>query len=738
MQIKFKFPTLDSTYLKEFFLVFVCLFALNIVSDPSKSINLDGTLNQEEWSQAREFDLEFELMPSRNTPAALKTTAYVKFDKKNLYVGIKAFGDPEKIRATLKNRDETWNEDYVALMFDPFRDGRYGILVGVNALGVQLDEIHISNSEPDNSWDILFNSATAFQDDGYSAELVIPFGELQLPDEEVQKWKMGFIRKSYQAGVQTVFGSFKNLPAETCYACQADEEVLLGSPEKIYRNYFYPYIFLNQNGDRPVKDFKLQNPDYEIGITGLYDLSKSSSIEYTINPDFSQVESDVPMIMANQTFAMSFPEKRTFFLEGAQLLKSDMETVYTRSITNPLGALKFINQGANSSTYLMQATDTDSPYLAAGQYKSFRGNAGKSKVTIGRYKKNLGNQSHIGIIATNRDYQVGGSGSLIEFDSLINFLDDYILDLNYARSDTQEGNVNFIDTHETFAGRTYAMDGESFSGTAKNFRLRRAVDASNWGIRFKDVSPTYRAHVGFVGRNDYKSRNYWYGRTYRYQGTIRKINFRWNNRNRINFKNQKTQEFYELSMDLETNFNFTGGVEYQIKPSEKFEGIQYGEQVDYEINGTYHPTESFFTSLRYEKGEAIAYRIDKPKIGDSTEYNLFTVFRFSDNFKISLGHRYSELKDKITGDEFYAGEINRFEVDYQIDNALSTRTIIEKNDFSDDYFLEALIQWKPDPYTIFYAGGTQFYKEPNPFSDNIRLETSQIYAKFQYFYNPNK
>ena len=272
MQIKFKFPTLDSTYLKEFFLVFVCLFALNIVSDPSKSINLDGTLTQEEWSQAREFDLEFELMPSRNTPAALKTTAYIKFDQKNLHVGIEAFGDPEKIRATLKNRDETWNEDYVALMFDPFRDGRYGILIGVNALGVQLDEIHISNSEPDNSWDILFDSATAFQDDGYSAELVIPFGELQLPDEEVQKWKMGFIRKSYQAGVQTVFGSFKNLPAETCYACQADEEVLLGSPEKIYRNYFYPYIFLNQNGDRPVKDFKLQNPDYEIGITGLLSL----------------------------------------------------------------------------------------------------------------------------------------------------------------------------------------------------------------------------------------------------------------------------------------------------------------------------------------------------------------------------------------------------------------------------------------------------------------------------------
>ena len=715
-------------------LIASCLVVPDIMGN---NIMLDGTLSPEEWNQASSYDLEYEVMPSRNTPAALKTTAYMKYDKKYLYIGIKAFGDPNKIRATLKNRDQTWNEDYVALMADPFRDGRYGVLIGVNALGVQLDEKHISSAGPDDSWNILFQSATAFQDDGYSAEFMIPFSELQLPDTEIQQWKIGFIRKSYQAGVQTVFASFKNLPAETCYACQADEEVLLGSPDEIYRSYLYPYIFINQFGNRPVKKFKVQNPDYEIGITGLYDLTRSSSIEYTINPDFSQIESDAPVIMENQTFALSYPEKRTFFLEGSELLKSDTQTVYTRSITNPLGAIKYTNQGENNSIYFLQATDTDSPYLAAGQYRSFLGNAGKSKVTIGRFKKNLGNKSHIGLIATNRDYQIGGSGSVVEFDSLINFLDDYILDLNFAKSDTQEGQIDFIGSEDTFAGRTYAMDGESFSGVAKNFRLRRAVDQSNWGVRFKDVSPTYRAHVGFVGRNDYKSRNYWYGRTYRSTGTIRRINFNWNNRNRLNYRNQKTQEFYQFRVELETDFNFTGQIEWQVKASEKFDDIQYGKQTEFEIRGQYHPSESFFTSFEIEKGDSIAYRIDNPEIGDATEYNLYNVFRFSDNFKIALGHRYSELKNKVTGEEFYAGEINRFEIDYQIDGALSTRTIIEKNDFSEDYFLEALIQWKPNPYTIFYAGGTQFYKEPNPFSDNIRLETSQIYAKFQYFYNPN-
>ena len=713
------------------------LFILFMDKALAQNIVLDGALSPEEWSEAISFDLEYEVMPSRNTPAQLKTTAYVKYDEKNLYVGVKAYGDPSKIRATLKNRDQTWNEDYVALMADPFGDDRYGILIGVNALGVQLDEKHTSSSEPDDSWNILFQSATSIQDDGWSAELIIPFSELQFPDTEIQKWQLGFIRKSYQPGLQTVFASFKNLPAETCYACQADQEVLLGSPEKIYRNYVYPYIFLNQNGDRPVKDFKLQNPDYEIGVSGLYDLSKSSSIEYTINPDFSQVESDVPMIMANETFAISYPEKRTFFLEGSELLKTDMQSVYTRSITNPLGALKYINQGENNSIYILQATDTDSPYLAAGAYQSYKGNAGKSNVTVGRFKRNLGNKSHVGLLATNRDFQTGGSGSVVEVDGLINFLDDYVFDVNFARSNTQEGNVNYIDTDDTFAGRTFAMDGESFSGTAKNFRLKRATDSSYAGIRFKDVSPTYRAHVGFVGRNDYKSRNYWYGRTYRSQGTVRKITLHWNNRNRLNYKDQKTFEFYEFKVSLETDFNFTGTVEWQVKPSEKFNGSQYGEQKDFELRGEYHPSESFYTNFKIEKGESIAYRIDNPEIGDATEYNIYTVFRFSDNFKIALGHRYSELTNKITNEEFYAGEINRFEIDYQVDGALSTRTIIEKNDFSDNYYLEALIQWKPNPYTIFYAGGTQYYKEPNPFSDNLRLETSQIYAKFQYFFNPN-
>ena len=95
-------------YLNKLIVIFIFIFSLNIMSE---SISLDGVISPDEWNDASIFNLEYEVMPSRNTKAALETKAYVKFDKKYLYVGIKAYGDPKKIRATLKNRDKTWNED---------------------------------------------------------------------------------------------------------------------------------------------------------------------------------------------------------------------------------------------------------------------------------------------------------------------------------------------------------------------------------------------------------------------------------------------------------------------------------------------------------------------------------------------------------------------------------------------------------------------------------------------------
>ena len=102
----------------------------------AQEITIDGDVTELEWSAARQFELEYEVLPARNGQAKLKTIAFLRFDKQFLYVAFKAYGDPKKIRATIKDRDTSWMEDYVALMADPYGDGRYGILVGLNAMGL--------------------------------------------------------------------------------------------------------------------------------------------------------------------------------------------------------------------------------------------------------------------------------------------------------------------------------------------------------------------------------------------------------------------------------------------------------------------------------------------------------------------------------------------------------------------------------------------------------------------------
>ena len=203
--------------LKACCIAMACVAYLN-----AEQIQIDGNVTDLEWAKAQQFNLEYEVVPARNAPARLKTTAFLKFDSEFLYIAFKAYGDPSKVRATIKDRDTAWREDYVALMADPYGDGRYGILVGLNAMGSQLDEKHTSSSEPDASWNIVYEAEAMITSYGYSAELAIPFSELQFPEKKVQEWKIGFLRKSFEPGLETVFSSYKNEPGENCYACQAD------------------------------------------------------------------------------------------------------------------------------------------------------------------------------------------------------------------------------------------------------------------------------------------------------------------------------------------------------------------------------------------------------------------------------------------------------------------------------------------------------------------------------------
>ena len=696
---------------------------------------IDGVIEKDEWLNATEYELELEVSPARNAPALLKTFAKIKHDDENLYVAFRAFANKDEIRATIRSRDTGWTEDYVGIVIDTFGDDRYAIALGVNALGSQLDLKQTpGDRDEDTSWNILFFAETSFTDYGYSAEFKIPFAELRYPDEEVKEWSIGFVRKSFEPGTQTIFADFTVFAQDQCFFCATDEIYVIQDLEETNRNYIYPYITLNQKADRPVDNLKYQNPDYEIGVSGLLDLDENNTIEYTINPDFSQVEADAAQILVNETFAVSLEERRTFFLEGTDLLDTDLDSVYTRSINNPLNAIKFINQSDKTSSLFMHAQDTDSPYLAGGLYQSYSGNAGKSEVSILRSVRNYENRSNIGLLMTNRDYHRGGHGRLIEVDANIRFQDLYRLELDFAKSYTQESNDNFLETKDSLNGITYAMDGENFRGDAKNIRFVREADGNTWGARLEDISPNYRADVGFVRQTGFKQLNLWHSRQYRSNNFFRLMSPRIILRERSDYEGNQISDMMEIGARFETSINLRGNIERKIFKKEQFKDYLFNEdQVRDSLWLGYSPSEAWGINLNADYGDRIAYNEDIPVIGDQENYTLFLALRPTDKLSIFLNKRKIQLKNKISGKDFYNGSVDRITTNYSFSNDLSFRVNIESNDFSDDYYLETLFKWSPDPYTIFYAGSSQFLNDGEP-DGSLQLYTSQIYLKFQYFY----
>ncbi len=696
---------------------------------------IDGVIEKDEWLNATEYELELEVSPARNAPALLKTFAKIKHDDENLYVAFRAFADKDEIRATIRSRDTGWLEDYVGVVIDTFGDDRYAIALGVNALGSQLDLKQTpGDRDEDTSWNILFFAETSFTDYGYSAEFKIPFAELRYPDEEVQEWSIGFVRKSFEPGTQTIFADFTVYAQDQCFFCATDEIYIIQDLEETDRNYIYPYITLNQKADRPIDNLKYQNPDYEIGISGLLDLDENNTIEYTINPDFSQVEADAAQILVNETFAVSLEERRTFFLEGTDLLDTDLDSVYTRSINNPLNAIKFINQSDKTSSLFMRAQDTDSPYLAGGLYQSYSGNAGKSEVSILRSVRNYENQSNIGLLMTNRDYHRGGHGRLVEVDANIRFQELYRLELDFAKSYTQESNNNFLDTEDSLNGITYAMDGENFRGDAKNIRFVREGDGNTWGARLENISPNYRADVGFVRQTGFKQLNLWHSRQYRSNNFFRLMSPRIILRERSDYEGNQISDMMEIGARFETSINLRGNIERKIFKKEQFKDYLFNEdQVRDSLWLGYSPSEVWGINLNADYGDRIAYNEEIPVIGDQKNYTLFLALRPTDNLSIFLNKRKIQLKNKLSGENFYNGSVDRITANYSFSNDLSFKVNIESNNFSDDYYLETLFKWSPDPYTIFYAGSSQFLNDGEP-GGSLQLYTSQIYLKFQYFY----
>ncbi len=294
---------------------------------------IDGNLEDPVWSSS-EVDLISHFTqtdPDEGANVTESTLVAVAYDEKALYVAFWCYdSEPDKVARQLVRRDRWSQSDQISLRLDPYHDHKSGYMFTVSAAGTQRDQSVANDGHTDGSWDAVWSSAVQEQPWGWSAEIEIPYHCLRFTEQASHTWGIEFVRvvnrknewsrwaytPSSEGGFVSNFGHLTGL-----------ENIVPARHLEIM-----PYVV--SSFETETKSEGNSDGRSLLGNTGVdikYGLTSNLTLDATINPDFGQVEADRPVLNLS-SYETWFPEKRPFFVEGADLWRSEYRMFYSRRI----------------------------------------------------------------------------------------------------------------------------------------------------------------------------------------------------------------------------------------------------------------------------------------------------------------------------------------------------------------------------------------------------------------------
>jgi len=474
------------------------------VSRATSPITLDGLLDEPAWREAVNVPVAYEWSPGDNIEPPVKTDCLITYDEKNLYVAFRAHDPrPDQIRAHFMDRDDTSTliqDDHVGLLFDTFNDERRAFQFRVNPLGVQADAIFSEQDGlEDFSWDMIWTSVGRIDADGYVVEIALPLKQLRFQAaQNVQTW--GF--QAFRSWPRSVRHRLASHPVDR------NTRSLLSQTNRLTgfagltqgRNFELDptATFARTDARESAADPSLSNrvSNGEAGLSARWSLTPSVTANGTVNPDFSQVEADVAQLDVNRRFALYYPEKRPFFLEGIDLFTTPLQAVFTRTVADPLFGAKVTGRQGATSAGVFVTRDRLNNLL-------FPSNEGSSSTTIdtgvttlvGRARRDVGNRATIGALVTSRaggDYYNRVAGA----------------DAFWRATPSDSIRVQFIRSDTRYPEQTAAEFGQpagAFEGNA--FHVEYQHVARQWIAlsSFESYDRGFRSDTGFVPRVNLRS-----------------------------------------------------------------------------------------------------------------------------------------------------------------------------------------------------------------------------------------
>lgn len=452
------------------------------------SVVIDGTLDEPVWRDAPVLTGFSLYNPTDGRPAPDSTDVRVWYSSSALYVGIRAFEPHGVVRATLADRDRISADDYVEIHLDPFQERRRAFVFMVNPLGIQADGTkaegggfipgaNVMPGQNDLSADFLWQSRGRVLSDGYEVEIRIPYTSLRFPVRSPQRWGIQFSRKVQHSGYEETW-----TPVKRGAASFIAQEGFISGLTDLHRGLdvqLNPELTNSTAGAAPATDatdWRYSNTP-RVGGNVRMGLGSNFVLNGTIRPDFSQVEADATQVAADPRFALFYPERRPFFVEGSDQFNVPNTLVYTRRIVQPNAALKLTGRLGRANLAVLSALDA--PPGANDREKPL--------VDVLRLTRDFAVQSQSGFVYSER--------------------------VSPARTNRMAG----ADVRHVFGGMYYAS-AQFATSTTRSGSARQSgalweavVDRTGraWGFHYNliGIQPGFRTDNGFVARTGYVQPN---------------------------------------------------------------------------------------------------------------------------------------------------------------------------------------------------------------------------------------
>ncbi len=650
-----------------FILVFSPLFSLG--QERSKVLNIkrieqppkiDGLFDDVCWKNIQPVSGFIQYDPVNGAPASEETYVWAAYDDNYLYFAfLMKDSQPEKIWAELTPRNEFENNDSIEVILDTYNDKRTSISFILNPKGVQK-----------NTVETIWKSGARIREDGWSAEMAIPFKSLRFSSSPEQIWGVNFVRYIHRLNETDYWTEVKrDLPK----LHQMAELQGLSGIRPGHNLEIFPYAGVRSSRWEEEKDDKLA-----AGVDIKYGIRPNLYLDITASPDFSQVESD-PFIYQLSPYENYLQENRPFFTEGSQYFRlttkdpfawhSDLMLFYSRRIRDPRLAVKISGKTGGYSFGILGALN--------------KTDYGSSKFGVFRMTRDILKNSQIGFYYTGvKEKDVSSQNLAIDYS--FNFKDIY-----YLRG------ANIF---------CFNSDTENSRNGIHIIKFNREPDAGmQLTFGFQRIEDNVRLRAGYLNQIDSQSLNALLGYAWRFnKGKIQRVS--WDisgNLNQDSYGNKvgemlEFMMFWNLSNRIHFHYGlFTGKSQYQIlTPEDKLvwnrEFLKnYGAHFDFDWEKG-----GFLNEISFEGGweKRGIYNESFTEVVPGSQFTLESSLslRPRSNIELAFEANYIQQKLTATGEKVFDGLTYEASLHYQITHKLFLRTMLFGETREDQYSFDFL------------------------------------------------